>query len=50
MFPTGAVREAYGVGLREFGENYVREFEGKAPEVQDAGGRALSPHRPFAVQ
>ncbi len=37
-FPTGAVREAYGVGLREFGENYVREIEGKAPEVQALEG------------
>jgi hypothetical protein len=38
MFPAAAIREAYGVGLREFGENYVREFEGKAPEVQDLEG------------
>jgi PLP dependent protein len=33
IFPTSVIREAYGLGLREFGENYVQEFEGKAPEV-----------------
>jgi len=38
VFPVGAIREAYNLGLREFGENYVREFEGKAPEVRDLGG------------
>jgi hypothetical protein len=37
-FPAGAVYEAYCLGLREFGENYVREFEGKAPEVQALEG------------
>ena len=26
-FPAGVVREAYELGLREFGENYVQEFE-----------------------
>jgi len=35
LFPAEVVREAYGLGLREFGENYVREFEDKAPEVAD---------------
>ncbi len=35
LFPATAIREAYELGLREFGENYVREFEGKAPEVAD---------------
>ena len=29
------IRNAYELGLREFGENYVQEFEGKAPEVAD---------------
>jgi len=29
------IRQAYELGLREFGENYVREFEDKAPEVAD---------------
>ena len=35
LFPAAAIREAYELGLREFGENYVREFEHKAPEVAD---------------
>ncbi len=35
LFPAAAIREAYELGLREFGENYVREFERKAPEVAD---------------
>ena len=33
IFPASAIREAYEIGLRDFGENYVQEFEGKAPEV-----------------
>lgn len=33
VFPAAAIREAYELGLREFGENYVQEFDGKAPEV-----------------
>ena len=33
VFPANAIREAYALGLREFGENYVQEFEGKAPEL-----------------
>ncbi len=33
VFPASAIREAYDLGLREFGENYVQEFETKAPEV-----------------
>ena len=35
IFPASVIREAYDVGLREFGENYVQEFEGKFPEVCD---------------
>jgi len=35
VFPAAAIREAYELGLREFGENYVQEFEGKAPAVND---------------
>ncbi len=35
LFPASVVREAYALGLREFGENYVQEFEGKAPELAD---------------
>jgi PLP dependent protein len=38
VFPAAAIREAYALGLREFGENYVQEFEGKAPEVRDLEG------------
>ena len=35
VFPAAAIREAWGLGLREFGENYVRELENKWPEVAD---------------
>lgn len=35
LFPVKVIREAYQLGLREFGENYVQEFEGKAPELAD---------------
>jgi pyridoxal phosphate enzyme (YggS family) len=35
VFPASVIREAYDLGLREFGENYVQEFEGKFPEVCD---------------
>ncbi len=38
IFPADAIREAYGLGLRDFGENYVQEFEGKAPAVADLTG------------
>lgn len=31
IFPATVIQEAYALGLREFGENYVQEFEGKAP-------------------
>ena len=34
VFPAAVIREAYHLGLREFGENYVQEFEQKAPEVR----------------
>src|SRR6202041_2976244 len=34
-FPASIVREAYDLGLRKFGENYVQEFEGKHPAVAD---------------
>jgi hypothetical protein len=37
-FPAAAIREAYDLGLRDFGENYVQEFSGKAPEVGDLPG------------
>ena len=38
VFPAAVIREAYALGLREFGENYVREFEEKYPAVADLAG------------
>jgi pyridoxal phosphate enzyme (YggS family) len=38
MFPAAVIRRAYELGLREFGENYVQEFSGKAPEVRALAG------------
>ena len=38
VFPASVIREAYDAGLRDFGENYVQEFEAKAPEVADLTG------------
>jgi len=35
VFPAEIVRAAYDLGLRDFGENYVQEFEGKAPQLTD---------------
>jgi hypothetical protein len=35
IFPASAIREAYDLGLRHFGENYVQEFAGKRPELGD---------------
>jgi PLP dependent protein len=35
VFPAAAIRDAYELGLRHFGENYVQEFEQKAPLVSD---------------
>jgi len=32
-FPASVIREAYELGLRDFGENYVQEFEAKRPEL-----------------
>jgi PLP dependent protein len=32
------MREAYAAGVREFGENYVQEFAGKWPDLQDLTG------------
>jgi pyridoxal phosphate enzyme (YggS family) len=34
-FPAQVIREAYALGLRRFGENYVQEFEDKHPLVGD---------------
>jgi PLP dependent protein len=38
VFPAAAIREAYELGMREFGENYVQEFEGKAGELAGLEG------------
>jgi len=38
VFPAQVIRDAYALGLREFGENYVQEFEGKLPELSDLAG------------
>ena len=34
VFPASVIRDAYALGLRDFGENYLQEFEGKFPQVQ----------------
>ncbi|MCW5982832.1 MAG: YggS family pyridoxal phosphate-dependent enzyme [Bryobacteraceae bacterium] len=33
VFPASAILEGYEAGLRDFGENYVQEFEAKYPDV-----------------
>jgi pyridoxal phosphate enzyme (YggS family) len=33
VFPAGVILDAYELGIRHFGENYVQEFAGKAPVV-----------------
>ena len=38
VFPAAAIRDAYALGMRDFGENYVQEFEQKFPEVSDLAG------------
>src|SRR5579871_6160702 len=38
VFPAAVIHEAYALGLRDFGENYVQEFEAKAPEVRGLAG------------
>ena len=37
-FPAELLREAWEAGLREFGENYVQEFEEKYPLLTDLEG------------
>ena len=37
-FPAEVVREAYELGMRVFGENYVQEFERKQPALADLAG------------
>ncbi|MCX6593612.1 MAG: YggS family pyridoxal phosphate-dependent enzyme [Acidobacteria bacterium] len=34
IFPAAALEEAYALGMREFGESYVQEFEVKKPQLQ----------------
>src|SRR5580704_9229002 len=38
VFPAQAIRDAYALGLREFGENYVQEFEDKLPQLNGLTG------------
>lgn len=38
VFPAQAILDAYALGLRDFGENYVQEFEGKHSTVQHLDG------------
>jgi hypothetical protein len=37
-FPVEVMREAYDLGLRVFGENYVQEFEAKHPALNGLAG------------
>lgn len=36
--PTSAIREAYALGVRDFGENYAQELRDKAAELADLEG------------
>jgi pyridoxal phosphate enzyme (YggS family) len=38
VFPAEAILQGYEAGLRDFGENYVQEFEAKAPLVAGLAG------------
>jgi len=38
VFPAVVIRDAYELGVRDFGENYVQEFAGKYTEVTDLEG------------
>ena len=38
VFPASVIREAHALGLRDFGENYIQEFESKAAELADLAG------------
>lgn len=35
VFPAQVIRDAHALGLRDFGENYVQEFELKMPALAD---------------
>ncbi|MBV9504895.1 MAG: YggS family pyridoxal phosphate-dependent enzyme [Acidobacteriia bacterium] len=38
VFPAGVIQDGYELGLRDFGENYIQEFETKAPQVRSLPG------------
>ncbi|MCZ2079249.1 MAG: YggS family pyridoxal phosphate-dependent enzyme [Bryobacterales bacterium] len=38
VFPAQAIVDAYALGLRHFGENYVQEFDAKLDAVKHLGG------------
>jgi len=38
VFPAELIRQAYALGIRDFGENYVQEFEKKYQQVADLEG------------
>jgi PLP dependent protein len=38
VFPAAAILESYELGVRDFGENYLQEFEEKYPRVRDLPG------------
>lgn len=38
VFPSTLIEEAYALGMREFGENYVQEFERKSPLLPELPG------------
>ena len=38
VFPSTLIEEAYALGMREFGENYVQEFERKRPLLPELPG------------
>lgn len=38
VFPVSCLIEAYHAGARDFGENYVQEFDGKWPEASQLPG------------
>jgi PLP dependent protein len=46
-FPASVIRDAYDLGLRLFGENYVQEFESKRSALEDL---CLNAHNAFAVR
>ena len=37
-FPAASIREAYTLGLRDFGENYLQEFDSKFQDLGDLPG------------